>query len=92
MTYSSLINSIETRDFAYVMGQLTNSFLLKAIADRLKEIRNNRSLSQEDVYNDTGIHVARIEVAKANITVSTLEALCRYYDISLKFFFDSINF
>lgn len=45
-----------------------------------------------DVYNDTNIHIARIETAKGNITVSTLAALCKYYKVSLVDFFKQVDF
>nr|WP_239403258.1 MULTISPECIES: helix-turn-helix transcriptional regulator [unclassified Alistipes] len=38
---------------------------------------------------DTQIHVARIETAKVNISVSTLDAICRYFGISMEEFFRS---
>jgi transcriptional regulator with XRE-family HTH domain len=67
--------------------QLRNKDLLLATARRLKNLRSERKLSQEIVYNDTGIHIARIETAKTNISVSQLQALCSYYSISLRDFF-----
>ncbi|HIW20174.1 MAG TPA: helix-turn-helix domain-containing protein, partial [Candidatus Alistipes pullicola] len=44
-------------------------------------------LTQEEVYIDTQIHIARIETARVNISVSTLKALCDYFDITLSDFF-----
>lgn len=64
-------------------SQLKDTELLKVIAEKLKVIRYEKGLTQEDVYNDTGVHISRIETARVNITVSTLNALCKYYDISL---------
>jgi transcriptional regulator with XRE-family HTH domain len=69
------------------MGQVINVGLLKEIARQLRQLREKHNLSQEDVYNDTGINISRIESAKANISVSTLDALCKYYDLTLKEFF-----
>lgn len=70
------------------MGQQRKNLkLLLAIGDRLKEIRRERNLSQEDVFNDTGIHIARIETGRQNISISTLNALCVYYSTTLKEFF-----
>ena len=60
--------------------------LLKAIAGRLRELRAEKGVSQETVYEDTGIHIGKIETEKYNITVSTLARLCRYYGISLRVF------
>jgi transcriptional regulator with XRE-family HTH domain len=70
------------------MGQQRkNSKLLSSVGNRLREIRKERSLSQEVVHNDTEIHIARIETGKQNITVSTLSFLCNYYAITLHEFF-----
>lgn len=62
--------------------------LLEAIAGKLKELRVAKGVSQETVYEDTGIHIGKIETARYNITVSTLSKLCNYYGITLKEFFD----
>jgi len=43
--------------------------LLKEIADRLRELRTAKGVSQETVYEDTGIHIGKIETEKYNITV-----------------------
>jgi transcriptional regulator with XRE-family HTH domain len=67
--------------------QRKNIDLLEAIAARLKALRAERGLSQETVFYDTEIHIARIETAKANISVSTLHDLCCYYQITLQEFF-----
>ncbi|MBO9732612.1 MAG: helix-turn-helix transcriptional regulator [Chitinophaga sp.] len=66
--------------------QIRNNKLLKGIAAILKELREAKDVSQEEVYNDTNIHVGRIETAKANPTVSTLSALCKYFGITLSDF------
>ena len=50
--------------------------LLEAIAGRLKELRAKKGVSQEIVYEDTGVHIGKIETARYNITVSTLSKLC----------------
>ncbi|UII27655.1 helix-turn-helix domain-containing protein [Fulvivirga maritima] len=65
------------------MGQIRNDKLLKEIAIQVKRIRESKGLTQEEVYNDTGIHVGRIETAKSNVTVSTLHALCDYFGMKL---------
>ncbi|OUJ68179.1 helix-turn-helix domain-containing protein [Hymenobacter crusticola] len=54
---------------------------------RLQELRKQRGLSMQEVYDATGIHVARLEAKKANMTVQTLAVLCRYYGTSLAEFF-----
>ena len=56
-----------------------------------RELRAEKGVSQETVYEDTGIHIGKIETEKYNITVSTLARLCRYYGISLGAFFDQVE-
>lgn len=45
-----------------------------------------RGLIQADIYNDTNVHIGRIETASANLSVSTLVALCAYFKIPLSEF------
>ncbi len=52
----------------------------------IKKIREEKGLSQEEVYNDLNIHIGRIETAKTNVTVSTLASLCKYFKIPLSEF------
>lgn len=73
------------------MGQVRDERLLKRIALRLKMLREERELSQEQLYNDTDVHVARIEAAKVNVSVSTLSKLCTYFEISLADFFGGME-
>ena len=68
-------------------GHFRNDKLLQQISTQLKLLREKKSLTQEDVYNDTGIHISRIETSKVNITVSTLDVLCKYFEISMSSFF-----
>ncbi len=73
------------------MSQIKNKKLLKAIAIQLKELRKANSITQEDFYNDTNIHIARIETGNNNISISTLEVICRYFNLSLSKFFAKIE-
>ncbi|AXT49683.1 XRE family transcriptional regulator [Aquimarina sp. BL5] len=72
-------------------GHLKNTKLLQQIATKLKALREKNGLTQEDVYNDTGIHISRIETSRGNITVSTLSSLCDYFEIKLSDFFKEIT-
>lgn len=72
-------------------SHLRNDKLIQKISTQLKLLRERKGLSQEDVYNDTGIHISRIETSKINITVSTLDALCEYFEISLSCFFEDLT-
>ena len=71
--------------------QRLNKELLDKIAIRIKQLRNEKNISQLTFYNDTEIHIARIELGKINITVSTLKEICDYFDITLSDFFKDIK-
>ena len=90
MTYSSLFKKIFLRTFN-LMEQIRDTKLLQKIAVVVKELRERKGVSQETVYNDTNIHIGRIETAKANLTVGTLSALCKYFKIRLSDFFVEIE-
>lgn len=68
------------------MRQPRDAKLLQKIALVLKDLREAKSVTQEEVYNDTNIHIGRLEAAKGNPTVSTLAAICKYFKISLSEF------
>lgn len=73
------------------MGQIRDNKLLQKIAIVIKELRETKDVSQEEVYNDINIHIGRIETAKANLSVSTLSALCKYFKITLADFFKLVE-
>ncbi len=73
------------------MAQFRDQKLLDKIAARLKDLREERGVSQETVYHELDIHIARIEVGKVNISVSTLSRLCEYFDIGLAEFFSELE-
>ena len=72
-------------------AQITDEELLKQIACGIKQIRVSRGITQEVFYNDTNIHIGRIERGKTNISVSTLKAICDYFSIKPSDFFFSIS-
>ncbi|MBC7936281.1 MAG: helix-turn-helix transcriptional regulator [Rhizobacter sp.] len=73
------------------MSDIKNTALLQKIALVLKELRNNAELTQEQVYADTNIHIGRLETARLNLSVSTVSALCDYFEISLTEFFKKVE-
>jgi transcriptional regulator with XRE-family HTH domain len=73
------------------MAQIRDTALLKKIAVVLKKLREDRDLNQDEVYDATKIHIGRIETAKANLSVSTLSALCNYFDLSLSEFHKKVE-
>lgn len=60
---------------------------LLLLAKRVKQLRTKSNLTQEQAYNDTGIHFGRIEQGKRDASYTTLLAICKYFEISLKEFF-----
>lgn len=73
------------------MAQIRDSQLLQNIAVVLKELRDEKELTQDDVFDATSIHIGRIETARANVTVSTISRLCQYFEISLSEFFTKVE-
>ena len=73
------------------MEQIRDNKLLQKISIVIKELREEKGVTQEEVYNDTNIHVGRIETAKANLSVSTLSALCKYFKIRISEFFKRVE-
>ena len=73
-------------------GQIRNGILLKAIGKHLRELREERGISQELVLFKTGIYLVRIEAGQLNITVSTLTGLCSFYGITLEEFFAGFDY
>ena len=66
---------------------------MRNIALRIKELREQKGITQEDFYNDTGINIGRIERAINNVSITTLDKICTYFDITLKEFFKKdLNF
>ena len=71
--------------------QRCNTNLLLSIAQRIKQLRMEKGVSQETFFIETDIHIARIESGKSNVTVSTLSDICNYFGITLSDFFSTIE-
>ncbi|MEO6175661.1 MAG: helix-turn-helix transcriptional regulator [Flavobacterium circumlabens] len=64
---------------------------LKLLANRLKEVRSEKGLTQEELSHRSELtlsQIARIETVKINPTVSTILKLARALEISPKELFD----
>ena len=70
-----------------LLAYAKNTKLLKRTALRLKGLREQHNVTQEAFYNDTGINIGRLERAINDLSLTTLERICKYFDISLKDFF-----
>lgn len=57
--------------------------VLLHLAKRVKELRLEKGVTQEQMYNDTGIHVARIEQGKRDVSYTTLVKMAEYFGRSL---------
>lgn len=60
--------------------------VLLHLAKTIKELRKTKGVTQEQMYNDTGIHVARIEQGKRDISFTTLLKIAKYFEVELDFF------
>jgi len=73
------------------MAYLKDEVLLRKIALAIKELQKKSKLTLDDFYVDTGIHLARVEQGKTNISISTLSKICTYFNIDLSDFFKKIK-
>lgn len=65
--------------------------LARIIAERLKEVRKERGITQENVIFDLNMNIGRIEIAENCISLPILKRLCDYYGISLEEFFRGVK-
>lgn len=72
-------------------SQRRNTELLMKVAQRIKQLREKKKVSQDSFYIDTDIHIARIETGKTNITIGTLDDICKYFSITLTDFFSNLE-
>ena len=64
-----------------------NVDFLGQLANRIKSLRDNRNLTQEDAYNDTGIHFGRIETGRWDPKFSTIRRISDYFGLTITEFF-----
>lgn len=69
------------------MAQRNNQQLQQQLAKKLKALRNDKGVSQQQVYNDTEVHIGRLETGKMNATIGTIAILCDYFGITIADFF-----
>lgn len=73
------------------LAQKKDKILLRKIALCIKNIRNNKNITLDDFYVDTGIHLARIEQGKTNISITTFSIICKYFEVSYVEFFKLLD-
>lgn len=74
-------------EIAFMEKQYQDVDLLSEVVTCIKAIRKSKKITLEVFYFDTGIHIARIEQGKTNMTLSTLSKICNYFGMSLLDFF-----
>ncbi len=62
---------------------MENKEILRNLAKKLKGLRKAKNVTQEQVLNDTGVHIARIEQGNRDISYTTLCKLADYFDVGL---------
>lgn len=63
----------------------------KQVGNRIKQLRNNLGISQEELGFRSGVHrtyIASLEVGKRNVSIVTLEKIVKALDISMSDFFN----
>lgn len=69
-----------------------NDVLSKAIGQRLRQLRESKGLSQEQVLFLKDVYLTRIENGLRNISICTLIKLCEMYGVTLAEFFNGLNY
>jgi transcriptional regulator with XRE-family HTH domain len=72
-------------------GKIMKETIHAQIAKRIKMLREQNDVSQQSFYNDTNIHIGRIEAGHSNLTISTLCEICNYFEITLGDFFTEMR-
>ncbi|GLU45108.1 helix-turn-helix domain-containing protein [Allomuricauda sp. NBRC 101325] len=73
------------------MKKLKDKELLTAISLAFKELRAKEGLTQQNVKDDTGIHLGRIETTTNDPSSSTIFELCKYFKIPLSEFYQKLE-
>ncbi|MCP9750174.1 helix-turn-helix domain-containing protein [Ferruginibacter sp. HRS2-29] len=73
------------------MSEQINTVLINKIGLVVKQLRAEKGVSQRDMYDDTGVHVGRIETSGRNLSISTLSLLADYFEIKLSDFFKLVE-
>lgn len=62
---------------------MKNEEILLNLSSKLKGLRKIKNVTQEQVLNDTGVHIARIEQGKRDVSYTTLVKLAQYFEVGL---------
>lgn len=84
-----IINSISKNDLVVMKNNKDKAKLLM-LAKRVKELRTEKGLTQEEAYNDSGIHFGRIEQGKRDPSYTTLIKVSNFFQLTLSEFFKDL--
>ena len=73
------------------MINVKNKGLIKAIGNKIRDLRTQKGISQEDLANEADIplsQIGRIERGENNPTISTLYVIAEALDVELKHLVD----
>ncbi len=68
--------------------------LLKQLGDRLRELRDNAGISQEQLANEIGLdrtYISGIERGKRNPSIQSLYRIAKGLDVTLEDFFKGFD-
>jgi len=69
------------------MKYLDEKLAILNLSAKIKELRTNKKVTQQEAYNDTGVHFGRVEQGKTNVTYTTLIKLQNYFNCPIQDFF-----
>ncbi|MHA8068971.1 helix-turn-helix domain-containing protein [Aquirufa ecclesiirivi] len=75
---------------------MINQYLISEFGQRIKQLRNQRNISQESLSNLTGFHrtyIGMIERGERNISLTNMAVFAKFFEMSLSELLDfsSIN-
>lgn len=70
------------------MENISKDEALAKLANRVRELRLNKGVSQQEAYIDTSLHFGRIEQGKRDINYTSILRICSYFEISINDFFN----
>ncbi len=73
------------------MAHRRDEKLIRQVMDKMRELRKTRGLTQDAVYEDTGVQIKVYETGTYNPTITTIAILCCYFGVTLEEFFKGIN-
>jgi len=62
------------------MENISKEAALSNLVKRVKELRIQKGVSQQNAYNDTRIHFGRIEQGIRDVSYTTILRICSYFE------------